>query len=167
MTLTAEPLLTETTLRKTAQPTTEAFFTDYIQVAHRLLNMPGKCQNIHGHSMKVTLYITGTVDENGVLGGLDFGVVKKEFRNYLKLTYDHKLLLNENDPWAGDLFTQGQVGKVGDVFPYRLPGLQTVPSDPTTENIARWIFEYMAEDFNVTRVEIQETSTNGVVHVAA
>jgi 6-pyruvoyltetrahydropterin/6-carboxytetrahydropterin synthase len=160
MTLTAEPLLTETTLRKTTQPTTEAFFTDYIQVAHRLLNMPGKCQNIHGHSMKVTLYITGTVDENGVLGGLDFGVVKKEFRNYLKLTYDHKLLLNENDPWAAHL----HAGLLGMGY---LPGLQTVPSDPTTENIAMWIFEYMAEDFNVTRVEIQETSTNGVVHVAA
>jgi 6-pyruvoyl-tetrahydropterin synthase len=122
--------------------------------------MPGKCQNIHGHSMKVTVYITGTVDENGVLGGLDFGIVKKEFRNYLKMAYDHKLLLNENDPWAAHL----HAGPLGMGY---LPGLQSVPGDPTTENIARWIFEYMAEDFNVTRVEIQETSTNGVVHVAA
>lgn len=139
-----------------------------IEVAHRLLNLPGKCQQIHGHSMIVAMYLTGPLNQDGVLLGLDFGAVKKAFRTFLDSDYDHHLLLNEADPWTRQLRAIPE-GISDDLHYQRLPGLTTTPGDPTTENLARWICEwavsYIVEglDLNVEsiHIDIQETGTNG------
>jgi len=112
-----------------------------IEVAHRLSLLPGACQNIHGHSMIVELKIRGEVNGNGILAGLDFGAVKKEFRHYLDTVYDHHLLLNAEDPWAAQLSTDTSPPSEPDhrLELQQLPGLQTFDGDPTTENIAKWI----------------------------
>lgn len=113
--------------------------------------LPGKCENIHGHSMWVTLELRGEMDESGRMAGLDFGAVKKAFRGHLDSQYDHHLLLNEHDPFA-DL---------------ALPGLHTCAGDPTTENIARWIAEWAATrwlDVFGTRVLVNETHVNAAVY---
>lgn len=126
-----------------------------IEVAHRLYELPGKCENIHGHSMWVTLTLQGTLDEHGILGGVEFGTLKKEFRGYLDETYDHRLLLNPDDPFAQpNALLPGQT----------LPGLQVCKADPTTENIVKWIRDHMlATEYGdmVHAVEVQETHVNG------
>jgi 6-pyruvoyltetrahydropterin/6-carboxytetrahydropterin synthase len=124
-----------------------------IEVAHRLSLTPGKCENIHGHSMWVELALYGTtINESGMLEGMDFGGVKKAFRAYLDEKFDHRLLLNIEDPWADNL---------------DLPGLFATPGDPTTENISRWIYGWAVEEFNtpygslrVASVKVDETATN-------
>jgi 6-pyruvoyltetrahydropterin/6-carboxytetrahydropterin synthase len=120
-----------------------------MEVAHRLSLLPGKCQNIHGHSMWVVAEFEGEVDAKGILLGMDFGSVKSDFRGYLDHTYDHRLLLNEVDEWAK-------------VDP---PGLCACPGDPTTENIARWIGEWSLDHFDGegldrVRIEVWETQVN-------
>lgn len=139
-----------------------------IEVAHRLLLLPGKCENIHGHSMQVELMIFGAVNDKGILAGLEFGTVKKQFRSYLDETYDHHLLLNDKDPWSTLLapVLGNEVDRLvqSDV----LPGLVTLPGDPTTENIARWIGEWAYETFGGNtaagirhfQVIVDETATN-------
>lgn len=137
--------------------------THNMEVAHRLLNMPGKCQQIHGHSMQVELTLHGDANEDGVFEGLDFGDVKKVFRAYIDKHFDHKLLLNEDDPWARTLVMMDDDGNLSGREPSRLPGLVKVDGDPTTENLARWIHEWAAETWGLrTTVYIQETGTNGV-----
>lgn len=143
----------------------EVNLTHNIEVAHRLLNLPGKCQQIHGHSMIVTLRIFGEANDDGYMIGidgevLDFGTAKRKFRYFLDEWYDHHLLLNENDPWAtaGLLLQEQPEGYISS-----LPGLQKVPGDPSTENIARWILEWAKGPFGESiRVEVRETGTNGV-----
>lgn len=134
-----------------------------IEVAHRLFEMPGKCENIHGHSMWVTLTLRGELDEHGILNGIDFGTLKKDFRDHLDMTYDHHLLLNEKDPWAKSL-TPLDLTRLNEGAVYkRLPGLQKVPGDPTTENIAKWVAIFMRNINgydNVSSCEVWETSTN-------
>jgi 6-pyruvoyltetrahydropterin/6-carboxytetrahydropterin synthase len=161
-----------------------------IEVAHRLYEaLPGeKCEQIHGHSMWVTLFIEGKVNDKGILAGpprtmqvgtafddspitiesdgtLDFGSIKKYFRQLLDETYDHRLLLNASDPFAGPIL---QYQKVDSIPGYReaniesLPGLQALPGDPTTENLAKWIYQDMSERYPVTKVEVWETSVNGI-----
>ena len=140
-----------------------------IEVAHRLFELSGKCERIHGHSMWVTMELFGDVNSNGILAGIEYGDLKKTFRTYLDETYDHRLLLNASDPFARPLWTieqqpaDGSPGLLGSqVF---LPGLQSMPGDPTTENIAKWIGEEMLQQLDgygleMLHVTVWETSVN-------
>lgn len=122
-----------------------------MEVAHRLSLTPGKCENIHGHSMWVTLYLRGAVDDKGMLEGIDYGPLKRRFRSYLDGTYDHRVVLHEEDPWAMFKDAQG----------ITMPGLLTLPVDPTTENLAMIIGQDMAEVIpEVFKCEVWETSVN-------
>lgn len=131
-----------------------------IEVAHRLYQTPGKCENIHGHSMWVTLKLCGAVDKNGILEGLNFADVKRKFRGFLDEAFDHHLLLNEEDPWARSFDAAGQ--KVG-----QLPGLMITPGDPTTENLARWIGEWAGNEFRLdVTVHVRETHVNAAEYLS-
>lgn len=124
-----------------------------IEVAHRLSQTPGGCQNIHGHSMWVELTIYGEKDETGKLEGIDFADAKDAFRHYLDGDFDHHLLMHEADVWAVPF----GIEKMDD----KLPGLKTFPGDPTTENIAGWICEWATDQFNrPCKVVVHETAVN-------
>jgi 6-pyruvoyl tetrahydropterin synthase/QueD family protein len=135
-----------------------------IEVAHRLYTSRGKCEAIHGHSMWVNVEIEGNLDEHGMLGGIDFGVLKKIFRGYLDTNFDHHIILNQDDPFAQPLWPGGATGgeiTSGDVEHLTLPGLTTFVGDPTTENIAKNILTEMLRHYQWTcAVEVWETSTN-------
>lgn len=141
-----------------------------IEVAHRLFTLPGKCQNIHGHSMYVTMEVMTRVDDNGYALNtdgtiLEFAALKKAFRAYLDGVWDHHLHLNEKDPWAENLGTVHN--KQGRAIRYeKLPGLVIWPADPSTENIAYWIQQYIKSNILVGMmpiIRIDETGTNGVI----
>lgn len=137
----------------------ELHVSEYIQVAHRLIELPGKCQQIHGHSMHVTLSLLCELDKNGYAINehkevVDFSGVKKSFRAYLNDDFDHHLLLNDDDPWLRKCIDSSIM----------IPGVIGTDGDPTTENIAKWIFEFMKGCLGsiVHEVKIEETATNGV-----
>jgi 6-pyruvoyltetrahydropterin/6-carboxytetrahydropterin synthase len=122
-----------------------------MEMAHRLFETPGKCQQIHGHSWWVELEIIGDVDEHGLLGSLDFGTVKKVLREYMDKHFDHHLLLNFDDD-----IVVAPVTKM-------LPGARFMKGDPTTENIAKLIGHDMRQHFGTGFqyiVTVWETSTN-------
>lgn len=130
-----------------------------IEVAHRLFLLPGKCENIHGHSMWITLYLKGELNARGILEGIDFGFLKKEFRKYLDDNFDHHVVLNSLDPWAQEVAQYDTV--TGKVAMMNLPGLTTIHGDPSTENIAMLVGEMMQRKFEfVSAVEVWETSVN-------
>ena len=83
--------------------------------AHNLRNFRGKCENLHGHNWKVEVVFRGTrLDEGGML--IDFGEVKQAAREVLA-DLDHHYL-NEVD-----FFKE---------------------ANPSSENIARYVFERLA-----------------------
>jgi 6-pyruvoyl-tetrahydropterin synthase len=134
------------------------------EIAHRLSLLPGKCQNIHGHSLDITLFITGELNDAGILEGLDFGSVKKAFRGYIDEFWDHKLHLNKTDEWAQILFMRTHGIATGTVdTPCQLPGLMKWNGDPTTENIAKWILAWAILEWPdlALDVRVQETNSNG------
>lgn len=140
-----------------------------IEVAHRLFGVSNKCENIHGHSMWITIFIQGSLDELGMVRGLDFGHVKRTFREHLDTFYDHRLLLHNKDPFAQRMGfeTAGALDLSVDNAGLRtLPGLNAVKFNPTTENIAKHIgLELSEHDFGenflpIHSVEVWETSVN-------
>jgi len=117
-----------------------------MEVAHRLSLLEGKCENIHGHSMWVDLSIKGNVNPaTGIL--MDFGSVKKAFRNFLDTNFDHHLLLNDSDILVNQ----------------KLPGVMLFPGDPTTENLALWISQWVRLEYGYAykyKVVVHETAVN-------
>jgi len=106
--------------------------------------------------MEVTLCLFGNeLDAQGMLFG-DFRQVKELFRSHLDKEYDHRLLLNADDP----LIT---IIPNTTAFNILYPGLRLVEGDPTTENIAQWIGEWAWEKFpnpHTILVNVKETKVN-------
>jgi 6-pyruvoyltetrahydropterin/6-carboxytetrahydropterin synthase len=104
--------------------------------AHRLDNFYGKCEALHGHNWKVEVFLEGDrLDGAGLL--MDFGQVKARTHELLE-EIDHKYL-NE------------------------LPAFQH--QNPSSENLARYLFERLAEALNrdgvtVRRVSVWESDTS-------
>lgn len=108
--------------------------------AHRLEGYEGACKNLHGHNWKVRVGINAAkTDKIGMT--LDFGVVKKHL-NKIMDALDHKYL-NDLDCFEG--------------------------INPTSENIARYIFMELSSSLNgefvrVAEVEIWESDRTSVVY---
>ena len=108
---------------------------DYFSAAHRLRGYRGKCEELHGHNWKVQINIKGEkVDKLGML--FDFKEVKVRLQDVLQKLDHH--YLNEVPPFD------------------RL--------NPTSENLARFIFEELRENlvspqFKLAKVTVWETET--------
>lgn len=88
---------------------------DFFSAAHQLRAYRGKCENLHGHNWRVRITVEGEeLLPSGML--IDFADLKKMTKEALE-TLDHRFL---NELPA---FTQ---------------------NNPTTENIARYIYEAVA-----------------------
>ncbi|MCE5334872.1 MAG: 6-carboxytetrahydropterin synthase QueD [Desulfobacteraceae bacterium] len=87
--------------------------------AHNLKDFRGKCENLHGHNWRIEVVLRGPrLGDNGVL--IDFADVKRETREALE-EVDHKYL-NELPFFALD--------------------------NPSSENIARFLFEKLTAKLN-------------------
>ncbi len=104
--------------------------------AHNLRNFHGKCEDLHGHNWKVEIYVSSNELNQAELV-MDFGEIKKYTAEVLA-ALDHKYL-NELE------FFQA--------------------NNPSSENIARFIFEKLApkishEPVTLSRVSVWESETS-------
>ncbi len=97
--------------------------------AHQLREFEGKCENLHGHNWKVDVYVTGKeLEGNGLL--MDFKLIKKATQEVLE-GLDHQFL---NDLEAFHI------------------------ANPSSENIARYIFESLSLKINKEKVRVSKVS---------
>lgn len=93
--------------------------------AHQLRNYNGKCEFLHGHNWKIEVFIKGEkLDDCGML--VDFKILK-DHTNEIIERLDHKFL-NEIE-----CFTE---------------------INPSSENIAKYIFDELSDKINDNRVRI-------------
>ena len=111
---------------------------------HRLHNYQGKCARLHGHNGVAMIVLRSTgLDRQGMV--VDFIDIERKVRGYIDETLDHRLLLHRDDPVIPALRALGE------------PFL-AVDENPTAENLARMIFEFVArEGFPVLEVRLRET----------
>jgi 6-pyruvoyltetrahydropterin/6-carboxytetrahydropterin synthase len=95
--------------------------------AHNLLHYQGDCENLHGHNWKVEVTVsTEGLDKSGL--GIDFKILKKHTREIMNYL-DHKYL-NDLDAFKN--------------------------ISPSSEQIARFIFEQMEKSLQEYKVIVQK-----------
>ncbi|ALC86898.1 6-pyruvoyl tetrahydrobiopterin synthase [Bacillus sp. FJAT-22090] len=106
--------------------------------AHHLHNYEGKCKNLHGHTYRAVLGVSGYTDDRGLM--IDFGDIKEIWKQKIEIDLDHRYL-NET-----------------------LPSMNTTAENIVVwiyEKLAEALFE--AERYNGARVEfirLYETPTS-------
>jgi 6-pyruvoyltetrahydropterin/6-carboxytetrahydropterin synthase len=101
----------------------------YFAAAHNLRNYQGDCENLHGHNWKVEVTVAAReLDKAGL--GIDFKILKRETKGMLDLL-DHKYL-NE------------------------IPPFDTL--SPSSENMARFLFEKMGEKLNNANIRVEKVT---------
>lgn len=112
------------------------------EMGHRLPFHDGGCQNIHGHSYRLRVEISGEPDTNGML--LDYFDLKTIVQPLVDML-DHSFICDESDTVMCAFF---RANPMKTVF---------VPFSTTAENIAQYILEYLKKEFskiNNKRVEV-------------
>lgn len=105
--------------------------------AHRLLNYNGSCANLHGHTWEVEIWIEGdSLDKCGMLR--DY----RDVKGYIKERFDHRTILNKDDPLMAMTSTLGKVTSMED--------------NPTAENLAALI----RGELGAARVKVHESEDN-------
>lgn len=98
--------------------------------AHQLRMVASKCENLHGHNWKIEVCVRGkALDQSGVV--MDFGVIKAHVREIIQ-RLDH-CFLNELEWFSGQ-------------------------QPPSSENIARFIAEQLAEQLADAPVQVASVS---------
>jgi 6-pyruvoyltetrahydropterin/6-carboxytetrahydropterin synthase len=97
--------------------------------AHSLRNYRGRCEDLHGHNWKVEVtVVSDDLDEIGL--AIDFKILKEKTRAIIdQLDHHH---LNELSPFA--------------------------QRNPSSENIARYLFEQLKEDLKGERVRLSKVT---------
>ncbi|NOY65028.1 MAG: 6-carboxytetrahydropterin synthase QueD [Nitrospirae bacterium] len=93
--------------------------------AHQLRGYKGKCEELHGHNWKVQVHVTAE-RLNEIDIAIDFHELKR-YTNEIISQLDHSFL--------------------NDIFPF-------TERNPSSENIARWIYESLKKKINNDNVRV-------------
>ena len=117
---------------------------------HRLLDYEGPCRNLHGHNARVELVLESSdLNSHGMVR--DFIEVKEVMGRWIDDQFDHRMLLERDDPL---------VPVLKDRDPIHVLDVQ-----PTAENLARLIFEHARKQgFPIREVRLWESSTSVAVY---
>lgn len=121
---------------------------------HRLMHYNGKCRQLHGHNARAVVTVAANeLDELGMVA--DFSALRRHVGDWIDRTLDHKMILHQDDPLVPVLREMGD------------PVL-AIPDHPTTENLAKLIFEYVErEGYPVVEVTLWETPTSYATYTPA
>lgn len=95
------------------------------EAAHRLSNYDGPCREIHGHTYKLEVTVTGPIQDDADMV-LDFKILKKILSETVMKHFDHALIL-KNEPGNRQIFGAYQ-GKI-----------TWMDHEPTVERMLVWI----------------------------
>lgn len=124
----------------------------YFCYGHRLMHHPGKCRNLHGHSVKAAVTVASEeLDASGMV--CDFSDVSKAAARYIDEMLDHNLLLHRDDPLVS-------------VLAEKKERFLLLDEHPTAEYLARLIYEAVkAEGLHVKQVTLWETTSAAATYV--
>lgn len=116
--------------------------------AHVLTNHKGLCKNLHGHTYRVDVSVSGEVDDMV----MDFKDLKHIIEDTVCSRFDHAFIYNTDSP--GECEIAAVVAK---------NGMRTVaiPFRSTAENLARHFFGELKDAVpGISSVKVWETATS-------
>jgi 6-pyruvoyltetrahydropterin/6-carboxytetrahydropterin synthase len=118
----------------------------YFCYGHRLMNHPGKCRNLHGHSVKAAISIARqTLNGQGMV--CDFADIRACVEAYIDQHLDHNFLLHKDDPLIPALKANNE-------------RFWALDEHPTAEVLSKMIYRHLKETgFNVSEVVLWETAS--------
>ena len=132
------------------------------EMAHKLENSyTCKCQNLHGHSYKAFVELSGRIGKGGVV--TDFTLVKEEI-GFVFDWLDHSIMLKDFDTVTTILKPLASADILKKVF--------VTNREPTAENIALWVFavinDFLLSNFSLEGVKLEsvtihETATSKAI----
>lgn len=128
------------------------------ETGHALYGYDGKCKNVHGHSYKLSVTVTGTPisDRNNVKFGMviDFSDLKSIVKEEIVDHFDHATVFNQTTPHlelANELKSRGH-------------HVILVDYQPTSENMvidfAQKIKNRLPDSVQLFSLKLQETETS-------
>lgn len=119
-------------------------------MAHRLSFHEGKCWNLHGHTYRLEVTVSGDEDKNGMV--IDFNDMKRIILENVVDVLDHATVIFEKD----DLLMRS--------FPKELKHV-IFPTEVTAENLCKWCSNRLEEaGLKIKQVAIWETPTSKAVY---
>ncbi|MDT4288622.1 6-carboxytetrahydropterin synthase [Methylomonas sp. MO1] len=118
----------------------------YFCYGHRLMNHPGKCRNLHGHSVKASISIKqDSLNDQGMV--CDFSDVKDCVDGFINKVLDHNFLLHKDDPIIPALVANNEQ-------------FLAIDEHPTAEVLSKMIYQHVKQQgFNVDQVVLWETAS--------
>lgn len=128
------------------------------ETGHALYGYDGKCRNVHGHSYKLSVTVTGSPisDSGNVKYGMviDFSDLKKIVKEEIVTVFDHATVFNKNTPHvelAKELKDRGH-------------NVLLVDYQPTSEmmviDFAEKIMLRLPDNIRLFSLKLQETETS-------
>ena len=117
---------------------------------HRLRNHDGPCKHAHGHNGRVEVECVGALDDQGMV--VDFKAIERVLGSWIKENWDHRMILQRDDPLVPVLEKAGEP-------------VYLMEGSPTAEAIARLLFDAAQElGFPVAEVRLWETANSLAIY---
>ena len=128
------------------------------ETGHALYGYDGKCRNVHGHSYKLSVTVSGKpiTDNTNVKVGMviDFGDLKKIVKQEIVDLFDHATVFNKNTPHvelAKELIDRGHHVLLVDYQP---------TSEMMVIDFAKKIKARLPKNIKLHSIKLQETDTS-------
>ena len=128
------------------------------ETGHALYGYDGKCRNVHGHSYKLSVTVSGKpiTDNTNVKFGMviDFGDLKKIVKQEIVDLFDHATVFNKNTPHvelAKELIDRGHHVLLVDYQP---------TSEMMVIDFAKKIKASLPKNIKLHSIKLQETDTS-------
>lgn len=124
-------------------------------MAHLLDGHDGKCKNLHGHTYKLQVIVSGETENSGAKKGMviDFSDLKKVVNDLIISPMDHAFIYDQS--------SEREI-KIAQLLQQLNSKTFALPMRSTAENLAQFIFQRLKENvgFHLHSVRLWETPTS-------
>ena len=118
------------------------------EAAHRISNYPGSCSEIHGHTYKLEVTVSGEINPETDMV-MDFKNLKEIIQKTVIVHFDHALILKNNRENRG-------------IFSSYLGKITWMESEATAEQMLLWMVSsippHLPSGVSLQKLELHETS---------